>query len=294
MGVTLLVTDARFSWRSFVTERASDWISLDVSLPESGPAGRVTAWSGGKLKAWRFVGTTDPSLNPLSVLTAVPALAASVGGHPWVVSPPFPPTPFGRHMGLCLAELVRPVRVLTPAGSALHEWPWPVGAEEIELPHELPPLVREAQRRAQWMALIERSTEHTFRLGDVAVTGARLGSGRRLGSAEGWAEATGHTLLVISSRSIDDGEVSGLMDSGHSHKLCFNRPEDYAGLLCSLARQDGEDFAMGFLKTFDADSGTLRVSTEAVEGAAPKIIKLGLTKLDASGRELGAPRPWSL
>ncbi|MCW5938690.1 MAG: hypothetical protein KF884_05915 [Fimbriimonadaceae bacterium] len=292
MGATLLVSDARFSWREFTSAQTK--VSLDVAAPESGPPGRVTVWSEGKLKAMRFVGTVDPALNPLAILSAYPSLASAVDGEFLVVTPSLADTPFGRHFGLSLAALVRPERVLAPAGSGLHEWPWPVGAEEIDLPHELPPLVREAQRRAQWMALLDRSTPHTVRLGEVALIGARLGSGRRVETPLAWAEVAGATLHMVADRELDDGVVASLMDAVHADKASHAKPGDYSRLICSFAHQDGEDFALGVIEALDLKGETLIVRSEAVAGAAPSMVKLGLMRIDNSGRELPPIRPWSL
>jgi hypothetical protein len=292
MGATLLVTDARFSWREFAAEKPR--VNLDVAAAESGPPGRVTAWSDGKLRAMRFVGTTDPALNPLAILSAYPALAQATDADSWVATPSLPDTPFGRHFGLSLAALVRPSRVLTPAGSGLHKWPWPVGAEETDLPHELPPLVREAQRRAQWMALLDRSTLHTVWLGEVALLGARLGSGRRVETPTAWAEVAGSTLHVVADQALDDAQVSSLMDAAHADKTSSAKPSDYAGLVCSFAHQDGEDFGLGVIEALDVQTETLTVRNEAVAGAMPRIVKLGVLRIDGSGRELPPVRPWSL
>ncbi|MES1228475.1 MAG: hypothetical protein ABUL72_07365, partial [Armatimonadota bacterium] len=61
-----------------------------------------------------------------------------------------------------------------------------------------------------------------------------------------------------------------------------------------LADQEGNDLGIGTIETVDVSTGVVKLKNTAVSPAHARLLRLGTTKVDAKGRELGEVKPWSL
>ncbi|MCU0316284.1 MAG: hypothetical protein MUC92_06800 [Fimbriimonadaceae bacterium] len=298
MGRTLHISHPDTTWRDWLRDFGDrrDLLWLDPSFPEGGPACRLVLTSEGRVKAWRFVGTLDPLRDPLAWFSGAIELISLTSENCHIVTFPWRDTPVGRHLLLHFAQVVRPDRILVPANSNLARAGWIIGPEEVELRPRHLPLVVEASRRAQWLELLEKGEDHKVSLIDVSLVGSRLGSGSILKEIKqtDYAEVAGGVLLMVTERSIEDREMSNLMNYSNARKVVLVHPRDYRGLVCSFADQAGLDFGMGVIQSFDPTSGTFSIRAQAVNPAPIRILKLGLTRIDQSGKESFPLDPWTV
>lgn len=290
MGRTLLVGHPDFTWREWLKGR--DFVCLDPADADHGPACRVFAFESGKVRWWRFVGSTDPARNPIALVAS--ALSAGSAPGPQIFEMfALRPSPVVRQLALEIAQALRPDEVLVPQNSGLESLPWPVGAQPVESAAAFPRVVVEAQRRARWLELLESGETHVVDLAQVPVIGARLGSGVR-GQEEGWVEACGPVLHVVRDTEPDPDTVASLMDRHHCTRLSFVTPQSYVGLACSLADSLGEDIGQGIIEKFEPEANTMTLRATAVAPAPVRLLKLGSLRIDSSGRELPELKPWQL
>ena len=295
MGRTLLVGDRRWSWRDWARDHAQgrDLVVLDPGVADFGPAARVSLVRGGKVVAWSFVGSPDASNDPVALLAGSVRLLQEASEDAVVQMFPVRNSPLGRHLALHLAGLVAPQRLLVPAGSGLENQPWSVGAEGVELPDAFPAIVQEAQRRAQWLDLMEKSEPHAVDLDQVALVGSRLGSGVVV-ETDPYSESSGGVLLMVTDSSLGDAEVSRGMDLAHATRSQLVSPSRYTGLVCSLAHQDGSDFGLGVVESLDLQRRVVHVRAMAVAPAPVRVLKLGTLRVDRVGKEIEALKPWAV
>jgi polynucleotide 5'-kinase involved in rRNA processing len=180
---------------------------------------------------------------------------------------------------------------------------FPVGPEEIELEDAFPEMVQAAQRKAQWMKLVESCTEQDISLDQIAFEGTRLGStaplrqeSLRKAGLEGvlHAEASAGTLLLVAPEEPEEGRMSRALDMFHCSRASVVSPDDYSDLLCSFARQSGEDFGMGLIQRIDFEAWTATILSTAVPPAPVRILRIGALRVDKQGREHGELRPWQV
>jgi polynucleotide 5'-kinase involved in rRNA processing len=100
--------------------------------------------------------------------------------------------------------------------------------------------------------------------------------------------------MVVTRAEIEDKGVSRALDMSGSSKMHMVLADAYNGVLCSLTRQDGEDFAIGFVESIDWENLTMQVLSTAVPPAPVRIVRLGSIRIDRAGRELGEVAPWRL
>lgn len=295
MGRTVLIGHPSASWREWEHDTGTGMVCLDPLSADHGPAARAHATVGGRPKAWSFIGSLDSGRQPVRVLEAAAQLTWQLPDAVVEVQAPRA-LPFARQFAMAVCRVLRPERILVPEGSGMETWGWPIGAEPVPCPAPLPSMVCEAQRRSRWIEMIEGSVEHVVDLGDVQVEGARLGSGRRidLDGWDGWAEHLGTTLLIVGDLEPSPRDVSRWLDYVHGQKIVHVRPQEYEGILCSFAGQEGEDFGIGTVTRFLAADGVLVVQATAVAPAPVRILKLGTLRLTPNGREAGEAKPWSL
>jgi hypothetical protein len=298
MSRTLLFGRPDVHWRDWIKEHRGrrDLLVLDPADADHGPAGRVLAVQQDRVVAWRYVGTTDTTRNPVALLQAAVELGAVVGPNAIIQGFPLPGSLGMRQLAMTLAQMLRPGQILVAAGSALEKDGWPVGAEPVDLPRAFPPMVTEAQRRARWLELREQSSLHTLDLPEISVQGGRLGAGRRarLEIEDCYAEVAGGVLHLITDTPIEEDQVARLLNLTHATRLSVVSPSAYRGLVCSLADQEGQDFAMGIIDGFDPTRRTLNVLSPMVAGAPARIVKLGMIKVDETGREEPPVAAWTL
>lgn len=297
MDCALLVGAAGHSWREWCQQQPDrDLLVADLANCDFGAPARVSLWRGGKVESWRFIGSTDPQRNPISWLTAVGELAQMMNPHGIILCGAVGANPVSRHLILNLALMIQPAELLVPEQSGLELWPWPVGATIAPVNADYPELVHEAQRRAQWLKLLEDCQEHEVHLSDVKVVGARLGSGDIHSNPDSsdYSEISGDVLHLVTQTKLSDEGIARMLDHTHTARLSMVDPRTYHGLLCSFARENGDDFGMGVIKKFDETRGILTVLNTALPPVPVRILKLGLLRIESGGKELGSLAPWTV
>lgn len=295
MGRTLLVGDRRWSWRDWARDHAAgrDLVVLDPAVADFGPATRLLLVRHGKVVSWAHIGSPDPLHDPVALLAGAARLLALADGEAVVQVFPWRNSPLGRHLALHLAGMVGAGSLLVPTGSGLESQPWPVGAEAVELPEAFPPLVQEAQRRAQWLDLLEKAEKHTIDLGQVSLMGSRLGSGA-VAETDPYTEASGGVALMVTDQAMGDAEVARAMDMAHASRSQIVSPGRYSGLVCSLAHQDGEDFGLGVVDSIDLARRVVHLRALAVAPAPARVLKVGTLRIDSLGKEIEDLKPWAV
>jgi len=301
---TLLVGSPSRTWREWLkaNRRGRDLLILDPADPNHGTPGRVSLQRGDKAVAWRFIGSLEPTRNPIGVLQGAVQLMAEAAGDPLILLFPYRPAPVLRQLTLAIAQLLRPDEVLIPDESGFEGVGWPVGPQRVVLDPAFPDLVQSAQRRARWIELGEQGVEHDVLMDRVSIEGLRLGSGFPLTQAGLFlsdlgalhAESFGSTLFLVANSDIDDAQVSRALDLAQSQTATMVEPSAYRGLLCSFADQEGRDFGMGFIQSADFLARVFRVCCTAIPPAPVRILRVGSMRIDENGKELGETKPWSV
>jgi polynucleotide 5'-kinase involved in rRNA processing len=216
---------------------------------------------------------------------------------------PYRPLPLLRHVTVLIAQLLRPTEILVAKGTDLEQSGFPVGPSEVEIESAFPPLVQIAQRKAQWLRLFEGCQKHGFDLRKVSIEGVRLGTGTRLTNEERqkaqlkdvvYAERAGGTLFAVTDVDVEESDVASALDFTGCTRAQFVAPGLYRNLLCSFAKQSGEDFGMGILTDIDWESLRAYALSTAIPPAPIRILRIGALRVDSNGRELGEVRPWQV
>jgi hypothetical protein len=288
----LLLAHRRHDWRPWLKERGGSGLVLDPSFAEYGWPGRLQRVKGGKVVDWRFHGALDAAADPISLLTRTLELAAEPAD--WALLFPAE-TPLLRHLQAQIARLLAPAAILSPEGLVPESAVWPIGPELVEPAKPFPDMVVQAQRRARWLELWKAGREHVIDLGAVALEGARLGSGQVLSSpGEPWRERLGATLTAAQPQEPTPEQAARLMQDHLASRLHHIDPADYEGLLCSLARQDGEDFSMGVIQRMDLEARRAVIWADAEPEPAVRILRIGTLRLSRDGIEAESIRPWTV
>lgn len=305
MGSTLLIGTSKTTWRGWLKARLSgrDLVCLDPADANHGTPARIGLYRGERCVGWRFVGSTDAARNPIAMLSGAARLLAEAGPEPVVQMFDYRHQPVVRQLAYALAQVVQPAEILIPRDAGVPTTGWPVGPVEIEPEAEFQPMVVGAQRHAQWLKLLESCQDHEVGMDEVAIEGARFGSGERVkGEAlqsariEGLLHAevcAGHLLMVV-RREPDEDQVLAALNLVHANKATVVQPQAFSGRLCSFARQSGEDFGMGVIEEADFAARTFRVRCTAIAPAPVRILRIGTLKVDSLGREQGDDRPWTV
>ena len=305
MARTLLLSTAEHTWREWLKEnrRGRDLICLDPSDPDQSPPGRLCLWRDSKVVAWRFYGSLDSQRSPQVLLAALVQLLQQAAEDVVVQLWPNRGTPLIRHVTMIGAQLMKPDEIFVPSASGMDQSGFPVGPEEIELDEAFPAIVQNAQRKAHWLKMFENSESHSIDLSRLSIEGARLGSGitlptadrdRVLGSGVLHAEVAGGALFLVAREDPSDETMARALDHFHCTRAHIAHPSDYEGLLCSFAKQHGEDFGIGTIERIDFERRTADIHSTAVPPAPVRILRLGALKVDTAGRELGEVRPWQV
>lgn len=302
---TLLIGPPGVSWRETIRAEFGDHdlVCLDPAVPDFGALARLVLWRDGKVRGWRFFGALDAARYPHVAIEALVRLRALSDRSVVVLCPCYRPGPMLRHLLALIAGVSGPERILIAEGTAIAMTGWPVGPETVSAPGGYPDLVQTAQRRAGWLRLYEEAEDHTLDLREIAIEGSRLGAGRRVGRSErtesglpdtAHVEVCGPTLFVVCSEELTETDLSRALDHFGCTKGQIARPADYRDLVCSFARESGEDFGFGFVRDFDPRAGVLRVRCTAVAPAPVRILRLGSFRVSEAGREVGEARPWQV
>ncbi len=305
MGRTLLIGNPGSSWREWLKEHRGQrpFLCLDPADPIQGTPGQLTLNIGGRPSFTRFYGSLDPQRSP-HILPSVLAQAMEQSPEDLLVQLfPYRPMPLLRQTTALLAQQFRPTEILIAAGTDMDQSGFPIGPVEVEIESAFPPVVQLAQRKALWMKLFEGCEKHAFDLRKVTVEGTRLGTGVRLSADDLqrarlkdvlYAERAGSTLFAVTDIDVEEHDVAAALDFTGCSRAQFVAPGMYRNLLCSFAKQHGEDFGMGILTDVDWKSMRGFAFCNAVAPAPVRILRLGSIRVDSNGQELGEVRPWQV
>jgi len=305
MGRTLLIGNPGSSWREWLKEHRGTrpFLCLDPADPIQGIPGQLCLFVAGKPIISRFYGSLDPQRAP-HILPSLLAQALEKEPDDLIVQLfPYRPLPLLRHMAMLIAQQLRPTEILVAQNTELDQGGFPIGPSEVEIDSAFPPLVQMAQRKAQWLRLFEGCEKHTFDLRKVSTEGIRLGTGIRLNTEERqrahlkdvlYAERAGGTLFAVTDLDVEESDVAAALDFTGCTRAQFVAPGLYRNLLCSFAKQTGEDFGMGILTDIDWQSMRGYALCNAVPPAPIRILRIGALRVDSDGRELGEVRPWQV
>jgi hypothetical protein len=305
MGRTLLIGHPGVSWRTWLKEHrgARDLVLLDPGDPAQSPPGRLCLFRGERAVWYRFYGSLSPQRYPHVLLSSLAEMLPQAGDDALIQLFPYRPSPMLRHLVMLAAQLAKPSEILVASGTPIDQGGFPVGPVEVELEAAFPPMVQAAQRKAQWLKLLEQCAEHQIRLTQVTFEGTRLGSGTRVDERELsslglggalHAEVCGSTLLLVATDEPEEATVSRVLDALHASRVHILHPDDLVDLLCSFSRQDGEDFGIGIVRCVDFATGQARVVSTAVPPAPIRILRLGAIRVDGLGNETGELKPWQV
>ena len=302
---TLLIGSPGTSWRAWLKEHRGehDLIVIDPGDPDHGQLARVALFKGEKPIQSRFYGSLDPMRAPHILVAALAELLKHANKDIIVQLFPMHGGPLIRQVVIVMAQMVQPEDILVPHQATFDLDGFPVGPNEVELEQSFPETVRHAQRKANWLKLLERCTEHEIDISRISIEGARLGSGRtikqeqlsKVGINDAFhAEVSGGSLLLIAHEEPNEQSLARALDVFHCGRVHIAHPESYDDLLCSFARESGEDFGTGIIQKIDFETKTARILCDAIAPAPVRILKLGGLRIDTAGRELGELRPWQV
>ncbi|MFQ3667497.1 MAG: hypothetical protein SNJ61_01220 [Fimbriimonadaceae bacterium] len=305
MERVLLIGTYEHSWKAWIAQNAPrhDWISLDPLDTDHGPGGRFCLVRDGKVVRWCFYGSLNAQRAPHRVVECLAVLLAEARENVVVQLFGYRPGPTLRQLALSLAAVLGPTRIVIGQGTPIDKEMWPIGPEEALLEVAFPPLVRNAQRRARWLKMIEESREHEIPIKRVSFDGARFGSGTpidpsrlaRLGlTGIVHAEVCHKVLYLVSEQAIQDRALSAALDDTGAERGHVVSPAAFEGLVCAFARESGEDFGIGFVRKADFRSGVFHVANTAVPPAPVRLLRLGSLRIDESAKEFGEIRPWEI
>jgi polynucleotide 5'-kinase involved in rRNA processing len=166
-------------------------------------------------------------------------------------------------------------------------------SEEIDLEKSLPAAVQTAQRKAQWLGMIEKCEEHSVDLSETVLSGSRLGAGEPIGEARktklgldgAYVEVSGTTLYLVTEADFSDDTISTALDVTGCSRAHFVSPSVYQGVLCSFAKLTGDDFGYGFLRSVDFINLRAQVLCTAIPPVPVPMLKLGSLRIDDRGNE---------
>lgn len=305
MSRTLLLGSPNVSWRQWIVETHPSHavLCLDPADTDFGLPARLALHVGDRVTKWRFFGSLSALRSPNAILVALVELMREAPQDLLIQLFPYRPSPLLRQLALQCAQLIQPQRIVLTEDVAIDRRGWPVGPEVIEAPKGYPPMVRHAQRKARWLKLFEECDQHEVRLRDIAIEGARVGSGTEIDRNQFGKlslenahriEVCGSSLLVITEEYPHDGQIARALDVTHCSKAHVVNASSYQHLVCSFADDTGAEFGFGVIDRIDFNTEIAYVRSTAVSGTPIRILKLGGLKVDPDGRELGEAKPWEV
>ncbi len=305
LASTLLIASASRSWRPWLKEHLgdADLLCLDPADPAQGIPARVCLLREHKPVLWRFIGSLDPLRSPHVLISAVHCALTLAKKNLTAQLFPYRRSPLALQTMLLVSQMVGPGRVLAEEGLDLPVQAFSGDVEPVSLAEAHSAPVQAAQRKAQWIRLLEVSQEHDLDLRSVAIEGSRLGAGHAIGPDERArmgledalrVERCGRSLLIVSDREIDERQVLRAQDLSHCDRARLVSPASYRGLTCSFSRVNGEDFGMGIIRSIDWEGWRASVLGDAVPPAPARILRMGSLRVSDDGSELGELRPWQV
>lgn len=301
MKRTVLVGHPSISWRPWIKDNRGnrDFLCLDPSDATYGQPGTLTLFRGDRHLYQRFYGSLDPSRAPHVLFAALVEALTHSDRDLLIQLFVYRVTPLLRqtlqlvlqHIGADEVFIPEPLRDAIPEGQVL-----------IGIDKSFPNLVQIAQRKAQWLDLVERCEDHVVDLNECRLEGARLGSGQRLslnqrekiGLDKAYAESIGNSLLIVSEDELDERTISRAMDYTHTNRVSLAAPDLYHGALCAFSKQSGEDFGFGYIDHIDFEKMKAFVRCTAIPPVPVPILRVGSLRIDAQGNEHGELKPWQI
>lgn len=305
MGRTLLLGHAGASWREWLkgNRHGRDLVLLDPADANFTVPGRLNLIKGDRVIESRFYGSLDAQRAPHMLIAGAIDLLGTASEDALVLLYAYRPTPLVRQLTLSLANMIRPECVLVATGTDFPANALPIGPDEVTLEASFPPVVQTAQRKAQWLKMLEGVQPHTVDLRGVTIDGTRLGCGRRLESLELlrlgfdgalWAEVSGRGLFVVTGCEPEDEQISRALDDLNCSRAYFTAPDAYEGMLCAFSRASGEDFGYGIVQRIDFEAGIAHILNSAEAPAPVRLLRLGSLRINERGSELQETRPWQV
>ena len=305
MRRTLLIGHPGTSWREWLKEHRAGrpYLCLDPSDSHQTVPGQLCLFQGNKPVLQRFYGSLDAQRAPHVLISVLSQAIQQYPDDLIVQLFPYRSMPLVRQTTQILSQLLQPTEILIAEGTDMDQSGFPVGPQSVTLEAAFPPVVQAAQRKALWMRMFEGCEKHTIDLRKASIEGARLGTGIRLSLEERqkahlnhamYAERASSTLFVISDMDTEESDVSAALDYTGCTRAHFVAPGMYRNILCSFARQSGEDFGVGIITEIDWQSMRAQALCTAVAPAPLRILRIGALRVDSSGRELGEVRPWQV
>ena len=301
MKRTVLVGHPSISWRPWIKDNRGnrDFLCLDPSDATYGQPGTLTLFRGDRHLYQRFYGSLDPSRAPHVLFAGLVEALTHTDKDLLIQLFVYRVTPLLRqtlhlalqHINADEVFIPEPLRDAVPNGTVL-----------IGIDKAFPNLVQIAQRKAQWLDLLERCEEHVVDLNECRLEGSRLGSGQRLGLNQreklgldkAYAETIGSSLFIVSEDEFDERTISRAMDFSHTNRVSLAAPDLYQGALCAFSKQSGEDFGFGIIDHIDFEKMKAFVRCTAVPPVPVPILRIGSLRIDAQGNEHGELKPWQV
>jgi hypothetical protein len=301
MKRTVLVGHPSISWRPWIKDNRGnrDFLCLDPSDATYGQPGTITLFRGDRHLYQRFYGSLDPSRAPHVLFAALVEALTHSDRDLLIQLFVYRVTPLLRQTLQLALQHINADEVFIP--EALRD-AVPDGQVLIGIDKSFPNLVQIAQRKAQWLDLLERCEDHVVDLNECRLEGARLGSGQRLslnqrekvGLDNAYAESIGNSLFIVSDEEFDERTISRAMDYTHTNRVSLASPELYHGAICAFSKPSGEDFGFGYIDHIDFEKMKAFVRCTAIPPVPVPILRIGSLRVDAQGNEHGELKPWQV
>lgn len=301
MKRTVVVGHPSVTWRNWIKENrgSRDLLCLDPNDPTYGQAGILSLFRKDRPIFQRFYGSLDSTRAPHVLLATLVEALTKAESDVIIQLPVYRVTPLLRQTLQLALHLIQPEEVFIP--DELRE-AIPSGKVLIGLDKSFPNLVQIAQRKAQWLDLLERTESHVVDLTEASTEGCRLGSGHRIslnqktkiGLEKAYVETIGNSLFVVSDDEYEDWVISRAMDYTHTTRVNVASPDLYEGVLCSFAKTSGEDFGFGMIERIDFDNLKAYCRCTAIPPVPVPILRIGSLRIDDRGNEHGELKPWQI
>jgi hypothetical protein len=304
MSRTLLLGGTDTSWRDWLKQNRGerDHLCLDPADAVQGQPAKFSLMRRER-PAWeRFYGSLDPQRSPHVIVAAVVEGIEQCHGDTLVQLYAYRRTPVLRQTTQLILDLIKPDRFITTGAVDLSQFRISAEVETVELDKAFPNAVQVAQRKAQWLSLIERCEDHVVDLRQTVIEGVRLGSGEivsehqksKLDLERAYVEVIGTSLLIVADDEFDERVISRAMDFTHCSRVQFVNPESYEGCLCSFAKQVGTDFGFGFVQKIDFFNQRAQIKCTAIPPVPVPTLRIGSMRIDDLGTEFPELKPWQI
>ena len=301
MKRTVLVGHPSVSWRPWIKDNRGDrdFLCLDPADATYGQPGIISLYKGDRPLYQRFYGSLDSTRAPHVLFAALVEALNHTERDLLIQLFVYRVTPLLRQTLQLMLHHIQPDELLIP--DTLRD-AIPTGKVLIALDKSFPNLVQIAQRKAQWLDLLERTESHVVDLNEASLEGCRLGSGyvlshhqrTKLNIENSYAEVIGNSLFVVTNDEFEEWMISRAMDFTHTSRVNIASPDLYEGALCSFAKTSGEDFGFGMIERIDFEKMKAFVRCTAIPPVPVPVLRIGSLRVDAQGNEHGELKPWQI